>query len=570
MSDQTYDFIIVGGGSAGSALGNRLSSDPSNRVLVIEAGHNDRWFDYPVRIPAAMLFLFGNPLYDWCYRSEPEPWMADRRIDHYRGKVLGGSSSINGMFFQRGNPLGYDAWAAEPGMGDWDFAHCLPYFKRMETSQAAKRGDAFRGHSGPLIVERMPATNPLHGAFLESAKQAGYELVEDVNGRRQEGFAPFESNIHNGERLSASKAYLHPVMRRPNLDVRTKTLVTKILFEGKRAAGVEIAGPGRSRSAVRGGHVVLCGGAINSPQLLQLSGVGDGDELRALGIDVVQDLPGVGENLQDHVEAFVMYACQQPISAAPYLKPRAWPKVGAEWILRRSGPAATNHFEVGGFIRANEKLDEPNIMMCFLPLGVRNDGTPAPTEHSYQINLAPQLPEARGTVKVRTADPKQAPEIRCNYLSTEQDRQDWVDGVRLSREILAQSAMEPFNGGEIDPGPELETDEQIIRWVGETATTMYHVCGTAKMGTGPDSVVDPATMGVHGVDGLSVVDASVFPRITNANTYAPVMMVAEKAADLILGQTPMAPEHSRFYRHGEPAAAAESGAPARDERAVNR
>jgi len=548
MASKTYDFIIVGGGSAGSALANRLSADASNRVLVLEAGHKDVRLDYPVRVPAGILFVMGNRFYDWNYLSEPEPRLNNRRIAHYRGKVLGGCSNINGMFYQRANPRTYDIWAREPGLESWGYAHCLPYFKRMETSVAASLGDPYRGHSGPLIVERSPATNPLFGAFFEAAHQAGYGIVDDVNGYRQEGFSRFERNIHKGERLSASRAYLHPVMSRPNLEVRTRVLATRIVFEGTRAFGVEVAGRGGT-AIERGGEVILCGGAFNSPQLLQVSGVGNGTDLTNLGISVVHDLPGVGENLVDHLEAFIMYACNQPVSIAPSLKYRAWPRIGAEWFLRRTGIAATNHFEAGGFVRTNDSVEQPNMQMTFLPLGVRNDGTPAPTEHAYQINLAPQTPTSVGSLKLRSSDPRVPPALTFNYLSTEQDRRELVEGVRIARDILNQPAFAPFNGGELSPGPRAETDEAILEWVARDIETSYHPCGTCRMGLGPESVVDPASMRVHGLEGVRVVDASVFPVIPNANLYAPVMMTAEKSADLILGNTPLAPEPLEYFIH---------------------
>src|SRR5947207_7523190 len=337
MSTLHTDFVIVGGGSAGSALANRLSTDPAVRVLVLEAGRPDYPWDIFIHMPAALTFPIGSRFYDWKYESEPEPNMGGRRIYHARGKVLGGSSSINGMIFQRGNPLDYERWATVPGMQDWDHAHCLPYFKRMETCLAAARDDPFRGHAGPLVLERGPATNPLFGAFFEAVQQAGYPLTDDVNGYRQEGFAAFDRNVHNGRRLSAARAYLHPVLSRPNLDVRTRAFVTGILFEGARAVGVSYRQNGVTRS-VSAGEVILCGGAINSPQLLQLSGVGNAAELSALGIDPVLDLPGVGENLQDHLEVYVQHASRLPVSVAPALKWRNRPLVGLRWLLFRSGP----------------------------------------------------------------------------------------------------------------------------------------------------------------------------------------------------------------------------------------
>jgi len=543
-----YDFVIVGGGSAGCALANRLSADPSNRVLVLEAGRPDYPWDVYIHMPAALTLPIGNRFYDWKYESEPEPHMNGRRIYHARGKVLGGSSSINGMIFQRGNPLDYERWAADPGMQQWDYAHCLPYFRRMEGCLAAEPDDPFRGHDGPLLLERGPATNPLFGAFFGAVQQAGLELTDDVNGYRQEGFAAFDRNIHRGRRLSAARAYLHPVMSRPNLSVRTRTFVTRILFEGTRAVGVEYARGRGSPTRVRAGEVIVCGGAINSPQTLQLSGVGRADELEALGIDVVHDLPGVGENLQDHLEVYIQHACTQPVSMAPYLKWRYRPWIGFQWLFFRRGPGATNHFEGGGFARSNDDVRYPNLMFHFLPIAVRYDGSAPAGDHGYQVHIGPMYSDTRGSVKVVSADPRVHPALRFNYLSTDQDRREWVEAIRTARRILGQPAMDPFDGGELSPGPSVETDEQILAWVARDAETALHPSCTCKMGTDHMSVVDPATLSVHGLEGIRVVDASVFPYVTNGNIYAPVMMVAEKAADLILGNTPLPPEPLEFYR----------------------
>jgi choline dehydrogenase len=543
----SYDFVIVGGGSAGSVLANRLSADPANRVLVLEAGRPDYRWDVFVHMPAALSFPIGSRFYDWRYSSEPEPHLHGRRVAHARGKLLGGSSSINGMIFQRGNPLDYQRWAAEPGMGDWDHAHCLPYFKRMETCLAAAPDDPWRGRHGPLVLERGPASSPLFRAFFQAVQQAGYQLTDDVNGYRQEGFAPFDRNLHRGRRLSAARAYLHPVLHRPNLEVTTRALVTRVLFQGRRAVGVEyVRGAGPPRQ-VHAGEVLLCGGAINSPQTLQLSGVGNAAELAALGIEVVADLPGVGENLQDHLEVYVQHACRQPVSVAPYLKYRWRPWVGLLWLLRK-GPGATNHFEGGGFVRGNDDVAYPNLMLHFLPIAVRYDGSRPAGGHGYQVHIGPMYSDARGSVKLRSTDPRVHPALRFNYLSTDQDRREWVEAIGVARSILGQPAFGPFDAGEVSPGPAVQSQAEVLDWVGSQAETALHPSCTCKLGIDAMSVVDPASMAVHGLEGLRVVDASVLPFVTNANIYAPVMMVAEKAADLILGNTPLAPEPLEFYR----------------------
>jgi choline dehydrogenase len=502
-----------------------------------------------IHMPAALTFPIGSRFYDWKYESEPEPHMHDRRIYHARGKLLGGSSSINGMIFQRGNPLDYERWAADPGMATWDYAHCLPYFKRLENCLAASLEDPYRGHSGPLVLERGPADNPLFGAFFEAAQQAGYRLTEDVNGYRQEGFGPFDRNVHRGRRLSASRAYLHPVMGRPNLEVRTRAFVSRVLFDGARAVGVEYVHRGSPRRAMAG-EVILCGGAFNSPQTLQVSGVGNADELRALGIDVVQDLPGVGEHLQDHLEVYVQHASTQPVSMAPYLKWRWRPWIGFLWLFFRSGPGATNHFEGGGFARSNEDVAYPNLMFHFLPIAVRYDGSAPAGDHGYQVHVGPMYSNARGSVKIVSPDPAVHPAIRFNYVSTPEDRREWVEAIRAARAILDQPAMEPFSGGELSPGPGVQTDEQILDWVRDQGETALHPSCTCRMGVDELSVIDPLTLRVHGLEGLRVVDAASMPYVTNGNIYAPVMMLAEKAADLILGNEPLEPEKVDYYRHG--------------------
>jgi len=548
----SYDYVIVGGGSAGCALANRLTADRSTRVLVLEAGRPDHLWDLYIHMPAALSFPIGNRFYDWRYESQPEPAMNGRRIYHARGRVLGGSSSINGMIFQRGNPLDYERWAADPGMGAWDYAHCLPYFKRMETCTAG--ADTWRGGDGPLVLERGPASSPLFRAFFEAVLQAGYQLTNDVNGYRQEGFAAFDRNIRHGRRLSAARAYLHPVEGRPNLEVRCGTMVNRVIFDGTRAIGVEAARRGNVER-IEAGEVILCGGAINSPALLQLSGVGNGGELRAFGVDVVADLPAVGENLQDHLVVYVQYSSSQPVSVAPALKWRNRPRVGLEWLLLHRGAGATNHFEAGGFVRSNETVAYPNLMFHFLPLAIRYDGS-APQGHGYQVHVGPTYSDARGSVKIVSTDPRTHPALRFNYLTTEQDRREWLEAIRCARRILRQPAFEPFNAGELSPGEQVATDEDVLAWVARDAETALHPSCTCRMGTGEDSVIDPSTMAVHGLDGLRVVDASALPYVTNGNIYAPTMMLAEKAADLILGNTPLAPIGAEFYRHRPARAAA--------------
>ncbi len=549
--DKTYDYVIVGGGSAGCALANRLSADPTKSVLVLEAGRRDSKWDVFIHMPAALAFPIGSRFYDWKYESEPEPFMNGRRIYHARGKVLGGSSSINGMIFQRGNPMDFERWGADPGMETWDYAHCLPYFKKMENCLAG--GDAFRGAKGPLAVERGPAATPLFGAFFDAVQQAGYPLTDDVNGFRQEGFARFDRNIRRGRRLSAARAYLHPVLKRPNLDLVCRALVSKVLFDGKTATGVQYTVGRGARQTVNARDVVLCGGAINTPQLLQVSGIGKSEELAALGIPVVHDLAGVGENLQDHLEVYIQHACRQPVSMQPALKLWKRPWIGFKWLFFRRGEGATNHFEAGGFVRSNDDVKYPNLMFHFLPIAIRYDGsTPADgrkIEHGYQVHIGPMYSDSRGSVKITSADPRVKPALRFNYLSTDEDRREWVEAIHVTRSILGAAAFAPFSDGEISPGAEVQTDEQILDWVAKDAETALHPSCTCRMGTDEMSVVDPLTMKVHGVNGLRVCDASAMPYVTNGNIYAPVMMMAEKAADLIAGNAPLPAEPIEFYRH---------------------
>lgn len=525
-----YDYIIVGGGSAGSVLANRLSK--KNSVLVLEAGKPDYSWDIRIHMPALLSSLLTTTTYNWGYTSEPEPYMNGRRIAQPRGKVLGGSSSINGMIWIRGNKEDYNRWGKEKGLKHWDYKHVLPYFKKLETR--LKGADKYHGDKGPLKLTTPQNKNPLFKAFFESAKEAGYPLTDDVNGAQQEGFGKFDQTIYRGRRRSAARSYLHPVMGRSNLNVKTKALVNRILFEGETAIGVEYEWKGSIHKVYANKEVLICGGAINSPQLLQLSGIGNGEELEKLGIKVVKDLPGVGENLQDHLEVYIQWTCKEPVSEYPNLNPWRAPRIGLSWLFCRKGAAATNHFEAGGFIKSSPDKSYPNLQYHFLPLAIRYDGTAA-KGHGFQVHVGPNNSDVRGSVKIKTKNPKDYPAIKFNYLSTKQEREDWVNAVRLTRKLIDTKAMAKYKGEELSPGKAIQTDKEILDWVAKDGESAYHPSCTCRMGFDDMAVVDDK-LKVHGVKNLRIIDASVMPNITNGNIYAPVLMIAEKAADMILNK----------------------------------
>lgn len=539
---QDFDYIVVGSGSAGSVLANRLTADPSVRVLLIEAGPLDR--SLYIRMPAAFAKPLESDRFNWRYYTEPEPFMDGRRLYCPRGRVLGGSSSINGMVYIRGHALDYDGWAAQRGMEQWSYAHCLPYFRRAETHEAG--ADPYHGGDGPLFVSAPKSDNPLYKAFVDAAQQAGFPFTSDMNGYQQEGFGPMEMTTRQGERWSAARAYLHPVRRRPNLTILLRTRMRRVVFRGKRATGVEVSNPSGVREIHATREVILCGGAINSPQLLLLSGIGHAEELRAMGIDVVAHLPGVGENLQDHLEIYVQHAATQPVSAYAATRPLGRLRVGLEWLLFRSGWGATNLFEAGGFVRSNETVEHPNLQYHFLPLAISYDGSSAHDSHGFQAHVGPMRPESRGSVKLRSADPSAPPRILFNYLMTETDRREMREAVRITRDIFRQPAFDPYRGAELAPGRDVASDGDIDAFVRAKGESAYHPSGSCKIGTDAMAVVDPACR-VHGVEGLRVVDASIMPRIVSGNLNAPTIMIGEKAADMILGVEPLAPANAPVF-----------------------
>ena len=545
MMRADFDFIIIGAGSAGCVLADRLSADGKNRVLLLEFGGSDR--SIFIQMPAALAYPMHSKKYNWGYESEPEPALNGRRLSCPRGKGLGGSSSINGLVYVRGNPMDFERWQDEHGAKGWGYAQVLPYFKRAEGRQEG--GDAYRGGEGPLSTAYGTLNNPLHHAWLEAAQQAGYALTEDYNGFRQEGFGRMDMTVRDGTRCSAAKAYLYPARKRPNLHIVQHALATRILFEGTRAIGIAYERGGKVYEAKANREVILSGGPINSVQLLKLSGIGPAAELRQHGIAVVADRPGVGANLQDHLEFYFQMACTKPVSLYGQANLLGKALAGAEWLFFRRGIGATNHFESCGFIRSRAGIPYPDIQYHFFPMAINYDGSSLATEHGFQAHVGPMRSKSRGSVTLRSADPHDVPKIFFNYMSHPDDWEEMRACVRLTREIFQQPAFAPWRGREIQPGADCVTDEQIDAFIAEHVESALHPSCTCKMGAidDPMAVVDPE-LRVIGVTGLRIVDSSVMPSITTGNLNAPTIMIGEKAADHILGKPLLAPSNAPFYQ----------------------
>jgi len=540
-----FDYIIVGSGSAGSAMAYRLGEDRTRKILVLEFGGSD--IGPLVQMPAALSYPMNMMRYDWGYRAEPEEALGGRRLVCPRGKVIGGSSSINGMIYVRGNAGDYAHWE-ESGANGWGYADVLPYFRRMEHSHGGET--PWRGTNGPLHVTRGPRDNVLHDAFVESAKTAGYAYTPDYNGFRQEGFGPADMTVWKGRRWSSANAYLRPALKRGNVRLLKGALVDKILFEGRRAVGVSFVRNGQQHTAKVTGEVILASGAINSPQILQRSGIGPGNVLQAAGVQVIAERKGVGENLQDHLEVYFQVACLQPITLYKHLGLVSKALIGAQWLFFKSGLGASNQFETLGFIRSRAGVSYPDIQYHFLPVAISYDGTGPAAGHGFQLHVGPMRSKSRGHVRIRDSQAETTPTIKFNYMSHEDDWQEFRRCIRLSREILQQAPMDPFRGPEIQPGDDQTSDQQIDTFIRDNAESAYHPCGTVRMGAAndPGVVVDPECR-VIGVDNLRVADSSIFPRITNGNLNAPSIMTGEKAADHILGRQPLSRANDVPFAH---------------------